>query len=371
MKILVAPDSFKGSLTSPQAAEIIKDAVSTVKTAAQFTLCPLADGGEGTAEAFTKALNGNFIKCEVHDPLMRKITASYGMCGDTAVIETAAASGITLLKEDELNPLVTSTYGTGELIKHAARNGAKRIIIGIGGSATNDGGMGCFRALGISFKDKNSNELPEGGKALLDLSEIDISGLDKSLSDIEILAACDVTSPLCGENGASKVFAKQKGASDNDIEILENALKKYSEIAEKTFKKDFSVIPGAGAAGGLAFALSLFLDAKLISGFKILSDVLALEEKIKEADIVITGEGKTDNSSLLGKLPVSIAEIAKKHNKECFLLSGDITCEKDELLKHFTQYKKARLETDTLEDAIKNAGERLYDAAGKMAEDLF
>lgn len=369
MKILIAPDSFKGSLTSPQVAEIIRNAVKTVKTAAEYDLCPLADGGEGTTEAITTALNGEFISCNVHDPLMRPVSAKYGICGDTAVIETAAASGITLLKESELNPLVTTTYGTGELIKHALDEGVRRIVIGIGGSATNDGGMGCFRALGVSFRDKSGNELPEGGKALSDLYEIDVSGIDNRLFRTKILAACDVTSPLFGENGASKTFAGQKGASNEEIEILEKAMINYASVAKTTFGKDLSLNSGSGAAGGLAFALSLFADADLIPGFSILSDVLNLDNKIKDSDIVITGEGKTDRSSLLGKLPVSISEIASLYGKSCFLLSGDITCGNDELSKHFTKFRKARLETDSVEEAIANAETRLFEAARKLAED--
>ncbi len=370
MNILIVPDSFKGSLTSPEVSRIISNAVKSVYPESEVTLCPLADGGEGTTDAFLSALGGEKVSIKTHNPLMRSISAYYGICGDTAVIETAASSGLTLLKEKERNPLKTTTYGTGEIIKKALDKGVKRIIIGIGGSATNDCGAGCLRALGVKFTDENGKDVPLGGENLIKITNIDISGIDKRIFNTEIIAACDVVSPLYGENGATKVFARQKGAKESDIDILENGVIHFSDICKNTLNKDFSQEKGAGAAGGLAFSLLAFLNAKLISGFDILYDVYELGEKIKNADLVITGEGKTDASSLLGKLPVRISEKAKEQNKSVMLLSGNIDCSLNELKKHFDYFNKSILPTDTTETCIKNAESRLFRCAVNSLEAL-
>lgn len=362
-KILIVPDSFKGSLSSREASEIIKKAITDCNDNAEITVCPLADGGEGTVDAFLSALGGEKVALKAHDPLMRSIHTYYGLCGDTAVIEAAAASGLTLLKEDERNPLKTTTFGTGEIIKKALDRDVKRIIIGIGGSATNDCGAGCLRALGVKFKDEQGKDVPLGGENLIKIAEIDISGIDRRIFNTEIIAACDVTSPLYGENGASKAFAKQKGASEKDIETLESAVIHFSEICKKALNRDFSQEKSTGAAGGLAFALLSFLNARILSGFDILYDVYELQSKIKASDLIITGEGKTDSSSLLGKLPVRTAQKAKEYGKPVMLLSGDISCGSSELKEYFTYFNKARLFSDTVEAAIKNAKSRLYNAA--------
>ena len=367
MKILVCPDSFKGSLSSSEAAAIIKKAFCDTLGDVEAALCPLADGGEGTVDAFCCALGGKKVSTCVHDPLMRPIDAEFALCSKTAVIETAAASGITLLKQNELSPLNTTTYGTGELILEALDCDINTLIIGLGGSATNDGGMGLLSALGIRFFNKYDREQLQGGGSLKGITRIDLSGLDKRLKNIKIIAACDVESPLCGENGASKVFARQKGADDMDIEFLEGCLLNYAEVSKNTLGADYSVEPGAGAAGGVGFALRAYLNAELVPCFSLLCDALSLDEKVRESDVVITGEGKTDASSLLGKLPLRISETAKRHGKKCILISGDIDCPEEKLGEMFDYAFKARLEGDTVEAAMKNAASRLYAAACRAA----
>ena len=367
MNVLIACDSFKGSLSSSEVCETISE---TLRSANINTItCPLADGGEGTVDAFRNALKCETITTIVHDPLMREISAEYVIAEKTAIIEMAAASGITLLEESELNPEITSTYGTGELIRDAIEKGCTKIIIGIGGSATNDGGKGCLEALGTVFTDKNAEALNPGGASLKYLEATDLSNFKKVSDFSELIIACDVTSPLFGENGATKVFARQKGADNNQIENLEKALINLAEKSKALLGKDYSTLPGTGAAGGLGFALVAFCGGKLTSGFDAISNALSLEEKIKQCDYVITGEGKTDNSTLLGKLPVSVAKLSKKHDKPCILLSGDIENAVD-VSDYFYRTYKCRLTYDSTEEAIKNAKERLITATESLLKDL-
>ena len=367
MNILVACDSFKGSLSSAEVCKTISKILN--KANIDTIVCPLADGGEGTVEAFRSALNCETVTVTVHDPLMRKISAQYIIAENTAIIEMAAASGITLLKENELNPEITSTYGTGELILHAIESGCRKIIIGIGGSATNDGGKGCLEALGAIFTDKNAEPLNNGGASLIKLEATDLSGFKKVSDYAELIIACDVTSPLFGENGATKVFSRQKGADDRQIENLENSLIRFSKKSKEVLGEDFSTLSGTGAAGGLGFALVAYCGGRLTSGFDAISNALSLEEKIKACDIVITGEGKTDNSTLLGKLPISVARLSKKHNKPCILLSGDIE-ENIDLSDYFYKTYKCRLASESADDAIRNAKERLITASDRLLKDL-
>jgi len=367
MNILIACDSFKGSLTSAEVCECI--AKSLNKANIETVSCPLADGGEGTVDAFRNALKCETVTVTVHDPLMREISAQYVIAEKTAIIEMSAASGITLLNKNELNPETTSTYGTGELILDAIEKGCTKIIIGIGGSATNDGGKGCLEALGAVFKDKNAKQLDHGGASLKKLEATDLRSFKKVSDYAELIIACDVTSPLFGEKGATKVFAHQKGADDRQIENLENALIHFGKKSEELLEKDYATLSGTGAAGGLGFALVAYCGGKLTSGFGAISSALNLEEKIKRCDFVITGEGKTDNSTLLGKLPVSVARLSKKHNKPCILLSGDIEDSVD-LSDYFYKTYKCRLSSDSTEEAIKNAKERLIRATENLLKDL-
>ena len=367
MKFLIACDSFKGSLSSPQVCPCISNALKGAGF--DTAVCPLADGGEGTVDAFSTALECERVTIAVHDPLMRQITAQYIIADKTAIIEMAAASGITLLKREELNPEITSTYGTGELILHAIERGCTKIILGIGGSATNDGGKGCLEALGATFTDSDNRPLPHGGASLTRLDKIKLDNFKKVSDYAQLIIACDVTSPLCGENGASQVFAPQKGADEQQVEGLEKALSHLSGKSRELLGTDYALLPGTGAAGGLGFGLVAFCGGKLTAGFDALSSALNLSEKIKDCDIVITGEGKTDRSTLLGKLPVSVSALARKHNKPCYLISGDIDDSID-ISDHFKGAYKCRQPSDSVETAIENAHSRLISATERLIKDI-
>ena len=367
MKFLIACDSFKGSLSSPQVCDCISDVLK--KEGYYTAVCPLADGGEGTVDAFSSALECERVSVTVHDPLMRQITAQYIIADGTAVIEMAAASGITLLKNEELNPEITSTYGTGELILHAIERGCTKIILGIGGSATNDGGKGCLEALGAVFKDSDGNSLPHGGASLTELDKIELDSFKRVSDYAQLIIACDVTSPLYGENGASHIFAPQKGADDHQVEALEKSLIHFGNKAKEMLGIDYATLPGTGAAGGLGFGLVAFCGGKLTSGFDAISGALNLSDKIRCCDIVITGEGKTDRSTLLGKLPISVSALAKAHNKPCYLISGDID-DSIELSDHFSGAYKCRQPSDSVDVAIKNAHNRLISATERLIKDI-
>lgn len=370
MKILAACDSFKGTLTSPQACGVICNAFKAVSGEFETQICPVADGGEGTVNALACALNGEMITVNVCGPFMQRVDAHYCLAGSTAVMEMAEASGITLQPKEMLNPLTATTYGTGEMIADAVRRGAKRIIIGIGGSATNDGGAGCVRALGGSFTDEYGKELGEGGGSLAELYDFNCDKVKELLMDTELLVACDVVSPLYGENGATMVFSPQKGADEAKKETLEKALTHYGDLICERLGKNYAEMHGAGAAGGLGFALVALCGGRLVSGFDVIAETVELEKKIAACDIVVTGEGKTDSSSLLGKLPVKMAMLSKKHGKKCVLLSGGITCTESELKNHFYYAAQTMLPDDTLEEAMANAEARLYEAAEKAAREL-
>ena len=329
MKIIVAPDSFKGSLSSIQAANAIekgiKKAAQNYKEPVEVIKVPMADGGEGTVEAIVSANGGRIITTQVLDPLGREVDSFFGVLPDnTAVIEMAAASGINLLSEDERNPIKTTTYGTGQLIKKALDYGCKRIIIGIGGSATNDGGVGMAQALGIRFLDKEGNQIGFGGGELYKIEKIDTSLLDPRIFDTSITIASDVKNPLCGPNGASAVYGPQKGATPEMVEILDRNLEHLAAVIKKQLNKDVLNVPGSGAAGGLGAALIAFLEAEFCMGIKIVMELVQLEEKIKNADLIITGEGSTDYQTMFGKVPLGIAKITAKYNKPVVCISGSL-----------------------------------------------
>ncbi|MGQ9579413.1 MAG: glycerate kinase family protein [Armatimonadota bacterium] len=305
MRIIVCPDSFKGSLTSVEAAEAIARGIriGAGEENVEIVSIPLADGGEGTVEAMIRATGGFIRRVKVHDPLGREIDSFYGVLGDDriAVVEAAAASGLTLLAESERNPMITSSYGTGELMLAAANEGVKKIIVGIGGSATNDAGCGAMKALGVRFLDKNGNELLDGGGSLAELDSIDTSGLKIPHNKIEMIAACDVTNPLYGPNGSAAVFAPQKGATIEMIDRLDQGLRRWSEVVKTRLGKDVANLPGAGAAGGLSAALAAFLDAKLVSGIDVVLDAVGFDKYLEDADLIITGEGRLDEQTGYGK----------------------------------------------------------------------
>lgn len=367
LKILVAADSFKGSLCAKDACAAIREGLLSASPFAQVAVLPLADGGEGTVDAVKHLPGAQTVFVKTVDALTRPVSAEYCVIGDTAVMEMAAASGITLLKKDELDPKITTTYGCGPMLSDALGRGVKKIIIGIGGSATNDGGAGALSALGARLLDINGREIPTGGAALTLLHKIDLSAFDKRIFETEITAACDVTATLCGENGATKVFARQKGASQADIPLLENALFNFGKILEKTYDKPVFDIAGGGAAGGLGAMLSVCCNAALRPGIELIAELAGLEEKIRECDTVITGEGKTDASTLLGKVPVGVARIAKKLGKPCVLLSGDIDCDLSLLYDAgFTEVYKARPDGASAQYSIANAKTLLRDKAAAL-----
>jgi len=316
MKIVVAPDSFKGSLTAIEVSDAIEKGIREVFPEAEIIKIPMADGGDGTVQCLVNATGGKILEEKVIGPLGNEVWAFYGILGDrkTAIVEMAAASGLTLVPENKRDPLITTTYGTGQLIKAALNQGCRKMIIGIGGSATNDGGAGMVQALGTKLLDKDGEEIGFGGGELKKIVKIDISCMDKRLSDIKVLAASDVNNPLCGPQGASRIYGPQKGATPEIIEELDESLAYFAELIKRDLHKDIKDIPGAGAAGGLGASLIAFLNAELRPGIEIMIEAVKLEQAIKDADLVITGEGKIDSQTIYGKAPIGVAKIAKKHN---------------------------------------------------------
>ena len=328
MKIVVAIDSFKGSLSSLEAGNAVKEAALKIDENIEVSVSPLADGGEGTVEALSSGLGGEMITISVTGPLLQKVDANYCILKDkTAVIEMASASGITLVNTEERNPLNTTTYGVGELITDAIARGCRNFIIGIGGSATNDGGFGMLSALGYKFLDKNGNEIPLGAKGLEILEQIDTASVNPLLKECTFRIACDVTNPLCGENGCSAVFGPQKGADSKMIKDMDLWLGRYAEIAKTVSDTADAEYEGAGAAGGLGFAFLSFTNAKLEKGIKIILEQIKLEEKIIDADLVITGEGRLDGQTIMGKAPIGVARLAKKYGKKVIAFAGCVTDE--------------------------------------------
>ena len=319
MKVVIAIDSFKGSLSSVAAGRAAAEGIRRVCAEAECTVRPLADGGEGTVAALVDGLGGVLRTVEVTGPAGKPVTAKYGLLGDgTAVLEMAEAAGITLVSGEEKNPLYTTTYGVGEMILDAVRHGAKKFIVGIGGSATNDGGVGMLQALGWRLLDADGNGLPRGGAALAILSRIESpdSSILARLTDFQI--ACDVTNPLCGEKGASAVFGPQKGATPEMVKTLDAALGHFAAVAGPEFR-DF---PGAGAAGGLGFAFKTFLHADLVPGVELILKETKLEDSVREADVVVTGEGRLDGQTVMGKAPIGVARLAKKYGKKVIAFCG-------------------------------------------------
>lgn len=333
MKIIVAPDSFKDSLRASKVAEHIKTGLLQSIPNALIHCLPLADGGEGTVEAMVEATGGELITANVIDPIGRDIKAKFGLTGDktTAIIEMAAASGIELLSEEERNPWVTTTYGTGQLMLKALEHGCTKIILGIGGSATNDGGAGMFQALGGKLLTVNNKEIEFGGGALGNIDKIDTSELTPLLKNCTIVAACDVNNPLVGRNGASYVYGPQKGAGEEMVKLLDANLTHYAKKINEQLGKEIAQLPGAGAAGGLGAGLYAFLNAELTNGFKLITDIIHLDSHIAKADLVITGEGKIDFQTQYGKVQHGVAQIAKKYNVPVIAIAGTIGKQIEEL----------------------------------------
>jgi len=374
MKILLATNYLKGSLSAIEAANTIEKAALTVDKELEIKKLPIADGGDGTLDAIKLYTDFEEKISQVSDPLDRKISAKWLIIDyneeKTAVIESAQACGLSLLKPNEYNPLKTTTFGVGELINQAAENDCKKIIITIGGSSTNDGGAGILQALGIKLLDKNKNQIPQGAEGLKNLESIDISGLNPKLKDVKILVACDVKNPLCGKNGASFVYAPQKGANPEQVKILDKNLSKFADLTAKTTGHDYRNVQGTGAAGGISFALKSFLNAELISGFRFIADISRLEEKIKNSDFVITTEGRIDSQTLEGKAPFQVAQLAKKNNIPTFLITGSVEKGLNSENSGIKEIFSMTNETVSQENSIKKASYFLENVAIQVIQSI-
>lgn len=370
MNILIIPDSFKGSLSAKEAAKAIAEGLMNVQNDLEIELLPFSDGGEGAFDLLKALELGKTVEVDCKDPIGRKLKAPYFLFSEekTAWIELSQASGLTLLKDNEQNPLKTSTFGTGLQLKDALEKGVRKIFLGIGGSATHDVASGIFVALGGRILDKKGKELAPSGQALIECASINSLNLHPALKETEIIVACDVDNPLLGEHGAAKTYAEQKGADQETIERLEKATTKFADFLEKEFGRKIKEIPGGGAAGGVSAGMRAIANAQLTPGFEILGELANLEEKIKKADLIITGEGKTDAQSKHGKLPFKIAGLAKKHQKELWLLAGAITLDKIELeTAGFSKWAAIKPE----EMSLKEAQSRAFDLLKEKTEALF
>ncbi len=325
-KIIIAPDSFKGSLTSTEVANAIEEAIVKVYPNCETVKTPIADGGEGTMDTLVCALGGEKVNVNVHDPLMRPIEVEYGLVNEpkTAIIEMASASGITLLHKNEQNPSTTTTFGTGEIIKDALKRGCRSFLIGIGGSATNDAGTGMLRALGYRFLDKNGKETNGTGASLQAICSIDCSAILPELKESEFKIACDVNNPFSGENGAAYVYAPQKGASEQMIKELDEGMENFRKLIEAERKIDLNTIEGAGAAGGLGGGFVAFLNAELKSGIDMILEAVNFEKHLQDANLVITGEGKLDKQTAMGKAASGILDAASEHNVPVIAIGGSV-----------------------------------------------
>ncbi|GGC84354.1 glycerate kinase [Thalassobacillus devorans] len=369
MNIVISTDSFKGSVSSIEAARHLEKGIKYVVPDADTTVIPVADGGEGTVEAFLEVLDGEKFYRTVQDPLGRSITATFGWVEKEklAIIEMAAASGLPLLREEEKSPEIASTYGTGELIREALDFGAKKIILGIGGSATVDAGTGCFQALGVKFLDKGGYEVQEGGGNLGNIKTIDLSGLDSRLKQVDFVVASDVNNPLLGENGAVAVFGPQKGVSSDKINLFEQGFANYADAVEHMLGEELTSIPGSGAAGGFGFSLKAFLSVEMHSGLELIAELSRLEEHIQRADFVFTGEGKIDDQSLSGKVPVGVGRIARKYNVPVIAFTGSFEGEAQVLRDEgITVIIPIVDKPMPLKDAIKYGGELLERSAQRV-----
>lgn len=370
MKIVIAPDSYKESLSALEVASAIEAGFRDIFPDAHYVKIPVADGGEGTVEAMVAATKGNIVRLKVTGPLGTQVEAFYGLSGDasTAYIEMAAASGLERVPAAQRDPLITTSFGTGELIRHALDKGVGHIIIGIGGSATNDGGAGMMQALGVKLLDKDRRPLPVGGAALAQLAHLDLAGLDARWQRVSVTAACDVDNPLCGEKGASAVFGPQKGATPEMVAQLDAALHHYGELLERETGRAVLTQPGAGAAGGMGAALLGMLSARLRPGIEIVTETLRLDEAVRDADLVITGEGRLDSQSIHGKTPIGVARVAKRHGVPVIAIAGSLTPDYSVVHQHGIDAAFSVLDRIvTLEEALTDADRNLQVTARNVA----
>lgn len=371
MKVVIAIDSLKGSLSSVEAGYTIKDAITKVHPSASVVVKPLADGGEGTTDSLIEGLGGERIDVTVCGPLGRPIDTYYGYLStsQTAIMEMAGAAGITLMSEAEKNPLRATTYGVGEMIRHAMDLGARTFIIGIGGSATNDGGIGMLKALGYAFLDDQGKDVGEGAQALRKVAAIKADNVDTRLSDCTFRIACDVNNPLCGENGATYIYGPQKGVTPEQKSVIDQDMRHYAHVTEEAFSCSHIDTPGAGAAGGLGFAFLCYLNGHLQPGIDLVLDAISLEAAVRDADIVVTGEGRLDNQTAMGKAPIGVAKLGKKYNAKVIAFAGSVT--KDAIACNdagIDAYFPILRQICTLEEAMRpeNARQNLFDTAEQV-----
>jgi len=373
MRILIAPDSFKNSLSAMGVADSLRKGILKSLPRAEIRTLPMADGGEGTIESIIDATGGDLVIVRVQDPLLRKVESCFGISGDgsTAVIEMAVASGLQLIEPEEKDPWITSTFGTGELIREALDAGCRTILLGIGGSATNDCGAGMANALGVKFYDQDEKLVAQGGGALGKVRRIDIGGLDPRIAETRILVACDVTNPLTGPRGASYVYGPQKGADREMVEKLDSNIADFAGIIRDQLGKDVESVPGAGAAGGLGAGLIAFLNAELVEGVPAIAERVGLESEVKWADLVITGEGRMDFQTQFGKTPFGVAQIAKRHDKTVIAVAGTIGEGADVLYDLGIDAMYSILECPlSLEEAINKTPELLETAGERIGRFL-
>ncbi|HAU4328482.1 glycerate kinase [Citrobacter freundii] len=373
MKIVIAPDSYKESLSALEVATAIEQGFREIWPDADYVKIPLADGGEGTVEAMVAATAGRLVHVDVTGPLGSNVQAFYGLSGDarSAFIEMAAASGLELVPPGSRNPLKTTSWGTGELIRHALDAGVEHIIIGIGGSATNDGGAGMVQALGARLLDEQNNDIVQGGMGLEALARIDISQLDARLAECRIEVACDVTNPLTGKEGASAVFGPQKGATPEVIARLDQALTHYAHLIDRDLNVEVLELAGGGAAGGMGAALYAFCGAQLRCGIEIVTDALHLDDCVADADLVVTGEGRIDSQTIHGKVPVGVANVAKRYNKPVIGIAGSLTPDVGVVHEHGIDAVFSVIFTIcTLDEALDNASENVRMTARNVAATL-
>jgi glycerate kinase len=368
MRIIIAPDSFKECLSARDVALCIKKGFEAEIPSAQVDVFPMADGGEGTIDALVYSTNGRKLEVRATGPLGEEINSCYGVLGDnqTVVIEVASIAGLQMISEQERNPMITTSFGLGELINHSLDEGYRKFIIGLGGSATNDGGLGMLQALGGVFLDEKGDHVPPNGGALEKIHSIDLSGINPLLAECELIVASDVKNVLCGPKGASYVFGPQKGAKEDEVVRLDQGLKHYASLCEKALGKSLQNIPGAGAAGGLGFAF-LILGAEIQSGAKIVAQAIGLEHQIKSADWVVSGEGQSDFQSLYGKVPVYVAKLAKQHNVKSLLISGALGSGYEQLYEYFISCRSITNGPMSLYDSMKNVKKLLYDTSRDLA----
>ncbi|QHF03001.1 glycerate kinase [Pseudomonas asturiensis] len=370
MKIVIAPDSFKDSLSAQAVADAIASGLAEVWPDAELIKCPMADGGEGTIEALLDACNGQWMSAQVSGPLGTMIQAGWGWLAQsrTAIIEMAMASGLQLLTLAQRDACLTSTKGTGQLISAALDAGAQRIILAIGGSATNDGGSGMLSALGVRFLDRDDQPLPHGGLALAGLARVDLSGLDPRLADVRVEIAADVDNPLCGPNGASHIFGPQKGASPQQVLALDAALANFADHSALALGHDLRDSPGSGAAGGMGFAAKAYLNASFRAGVEVVAELTGLEQALVDADLVITGEGRFDAQTLRGKTPLGVARVAQRQGVPVIVLAGTLGEGYEQLYPHGISAAFALTSGPmNLEDACREAPRLLHERARDVA----